>query len=228
MLSLWRSVNICFSCPVKQWAHTWVRPYGNGHHFLEPFFKQPNMSSYNWDHFSLKIAIDAPIKAIYDAWTVQFNLEKWLLRKAVFHKDDDSQRDYDAYIQEGDTYRWLWHGRPDDVVEKGKVLEANGVDRLAFSFTAGALVTVTIGEAMGHNIVLLKQENMPTDEASRARYHLGCLSGWTFYLTNLKSVLEGGLDLRNKSGRRGQRMSLNPAGSVQEQHMDNPPTRLFG
>lgn len=27
---------------------------------------------------------------------------------------------------------------------------------------------------------------------------LGCSNGWTFYLTNLKSVYEGGLDLRNK------------------------------
>ena len=28
---------------------------------------------------------------------------------------------------------------------------------------------------------------------------MGCLEGWTFYLTNLKSVIEGGLDLRNKN-----------------------------
>ena len=30
------------------------------------------------------------------------------------------------------------------------------------------------------------------DDASRANYHLGCLTGWTFYLANLKSILEGG------------------------------------
>jgi hypothetical protein len=27
---------------------------------------------------------------------------------------------------------------------------------------------------------------------------VGCGEGWTFYLTNLKSILEGGVDLRNK------------------------------
>jgi hypothetical protein len=27
------------------------------------------------------------------------------------------------------------------------------------------------------------------------------MTGWTFYLANLKSVLEGGLDLRNKNAR---------------------------
>jgi len=28
---------------------------------------------------------------------------------------------------------------------------------------------------------------------------LGCASGWAFYLVNLKSIYEGGLDLRNKT-----------------------------
>jgi hypothetical protein len=30
-------------------------------------------------------------------------------------------------------------------------------------------------------------------------YHLGCKTGWTFYLANLKSLMEGGIDLRNKN-----------------------------
>ena len=28
--------------------------------------------------------------------------------------------------------------------------------------------------------------------------NVGCKTGWTFYLANLKSLLEGGIDLRNK------------------------------
>jgi len=44
----------------------------------------------------------------------------------------------------------------------------------------------------------LWQENIPTDEKAKVSWHLGCATGWTFYLTNLKSILEGGLDLRNK------------------------------
>lgn len=30
-------------------------------------------------------------------------------------------------------------------------------------------------------------------------YHIGCTKGWNFYLTNLKSLLEGGIDLRNRN-----------------------------
>jgi hypothetical protein len=32
-------------------------------------------------------------------------------------------------------------------------------------------------------------------------YHVGCKAGWTFYLANLKSILEGGIDMRNKKTR---------------------------
>lgn len=28
---------------------------------------------------------------------------------------------------------------------------------------------------------------------------VGCGEGWVFYLANLKSILEGGIDLRNKN-----------------------------
>lgn len=45
----------------------------------------------------------------------------------------------------------------------------------------------------------LVQAKIPTDEISKVRLHLGCQNGWTFYLTNLKSIMEGGLDLRNKN-----------------------------
>jgi len=48
-------------------------------------------------------------------------------------------------------------------------------------------------------VVELWQENIPGDEDSKVNLHMGCTKGWTFYLTNLKSILEGGIDLRNKN-----------------------------
>ena len=33
----------------------------------------------------------------------------------------------------------------------------------------------------------------------KLRLYIGCGEGWTFYLANLKSMLEGGIDLRNKN-----------------------------
>lgn len=157
------------------------------------------MSDYDWSKFSKKININAPVSAIYDAWTIPELLERWFLREATFHRSNDTARERFLHVQKGDKYIWRWHGHADDVLEKGEVLAANEKDKLQFSFTAGGIVTVDIGEALGETVVMLTQENIPTDEKGRVSYHLGCQTGWTFFLTNLKSYLEGGIDLRNKN-----------------------------
>ncbi|MBK8700618.1 MAG: hypothetical protein IPN29_14245 [Saprospiraceae bacterium] len=36
--------------------------------------------------------------------------------------------------QEGDLYTFRWHGWPDDTMEKGTILQANGVDAFTFTF----------------------------------------------------------------------------------------------
>ncbi len=157
------------------------------------------MENYNWSEFTQKIHIDAPKQTIYHAWTIPAELEKWFLRSAVFTKQNGDNRYANEPINEGDTYEWMWHGHADTTLEKGTVKEANGLDKLQFSFVNdSALVTVHIGEVAGKTMVMLKQENIPTDEHGKVHYHMGCQTGWTFFLTNLKSVLEGGLDLRNK------------------------------
>jgi uncharacterized protein YndB with AHSA1/START domain len=157
------------------------------------------MSDYDWSKFTRKININASVAEIYDAWTIPEQLERWFLRDASFSRSNETSREKFLHIDKGDKYSWLWHGYGDDIVEKGEVLIANGVDKLQFSFTAGGIVTVDIGKAIDETIVMLTQEKIPIDEKGKVNYHIGCLTGWTFYLVNLKSVLEGGLDLRNKN-----------------------------
>jgi uncharacterized protein YndB with AHSA1/START domain len=157
------------------------------------------MQAKDWSRFTLRIPIKAGAKEIYNAWTSQEGLESWFLRQALFTKSDGSQRDAGENVQIADSYVWLWHGWPDDVVEKGVVLQENGSDLFKFSFGKAGNVTITIAEEEGKNILQLVQDEIPTDDESKATYHLGCTKGWTFYLTNLKSVLVGGLDLRNRN-----------------------------
>jgi hypothetical protein len=58
---------------------------------------------------------------------------------------------------------------------------------------------VFLKEEEGEKIVELLQENIPSDEAGRHMWHVGCKTGWTFYLANMKSLFEGGIDLRNRN-----------------------------
>jgi hypothetical protein len=87
------------------------------------------------------------------------------------------------------------------VGETTQILEADGSNRLIFTFHAPMIVSIAILLEQDTKIVELKQEHIPADENSRTSYFVGCGEGWTFYLANLKSVLEGGLDLRNRDPR---------------------------
>jgi uncharacterized protein YndB with AHSA1/START domain len=141
------------------------------------------MENYDWSKFTQRIPINAPIQEIYNCWTTQKGIEKWFLRLGEFSNSEQLLKDSNTAIQKNDTYRWMWHGHPDEVVESGKILEANDYDLLQFTFAEQCVVT----------------ENIPTDELSKTNFHLGCSCGWNFYLANLKSILEGGIDLRNKN-----------------------------
>lgn len=101
----------------------------------------------------------------------------------------------------------MWWGCGDDTDEKGTVLEQNGKDQFKFSFGKAGDVTVSIIKLEGETIVELTQENIPTDDKGFQYYHLGCKGGWTFYLANLKAVLEGGIDLRNRNEKIGEVIS---------------------
>jgi uncharacterized protein YndB with AHSA1/START domain len=136
---------------------------------------------------------------VYAAWSTQAGLETWFLRKASFTSSSGTPRGANDPVQSGDTYKLLWHGDDDNAEEYGEILEANGTDALTFIFGSAGTVTTTIKTEQGETIVELMQENIPTDEKNKVNYHIGCSTGWTFYLANLKSVLEGGLDLRNKN-----------------------------
>ena len=157
------------------------------------------MGDYDWSKFTRRINVKAPVNRIYFAWATQQGLESWFLRLAEFTDPAGNVRTRDALIQRDDKYKWLWHGWPDEVVEYGIILKATGKDIIQFSFAITCTVTVLIKEESGETIVELTQENIPLDEKSIVNYHLGCMEGWTFYLANLKSILEGGIDLRNKN-----------------------------
>lgn len=156
------------------------------------------MPNHDWSTFTQRVPVRATIQQLYDAWATQAGLERWFLRKAEFTQPDKAVRDRESHVQQGDAYEWLWHGWSDDVVERGTVLEANGKDFFKFPFGKAGIVSVTIKAEQGLSLVELAQMGIPTDEDSKAYFHVGCAKGWVFYLTNLKSIFEGGIDLRNR------------------------------
>jgi len=104
----------------------------------------------------------------------------------------------DELVQKGDLFSWKWYNR--DFTEKGEVLEANSRDTISFTFGAGGNVSVTLkpADADGLTEVILKQYDIPTDDKSKMDIYVGCSTGRTFWLTNLKAYLEHGITLHAK------------------------------
>jgi hypothetical protein len=155
------------------------------------------MAAHKWTEFKVTADINTEdIRSLYVAWTTPQGLESWFLRQANFYTVGKRLREADESIAKEDTYEWFWHGYDDS--QKGQVLEANGTDMLKFSFSGDSIVTVTIQAIKGISIIELTQENIPEESDPSKNLFVQCQIGWTFYLANLKSIIEGGLDLRNK------------------------------
>ena len=152
------------------------------------------MSRIDWTSFTVRIPVKASMKKLYNAWTRSAELEKWFLRKAVYTGGDKKPIRLAASVTKGCAFQWEWYGY--DGVEKGVVKEANGRDHVRFTF-ANSLVDVRLRQVGKEVVVELVQSGIPTDPASKKNIRMGCHVGWTFWMANLKSVYEGGVNLRN-------------------------------
>ncbi len=155
------------------------------------------MENFNWTSYTKRIAIKSTLSNIYDAWTKGSELERWFLKKVDFYKPDNSLYEQDKNVVENIQYTWYWYLYNEPM--KGKITNVNGKDYIQFTFEGDCLVDVNLEEVDGYVVVTLRHHNIPLDDNSKQYVRLGCSNGWTFYLTNLKSIFEGGIDLRNKN-----------------------------
>jgi hypothetical protein len=154
------------------------------------------MTNFDWTTFTRKIAIKANLIDIYNAWTKASEIERWFLSKAIFIDTNKTQISEDKPIEKGFAYKWNWFLY--DITEHGTITDTNGIDFIQFTFAGNCLVDIKLSRQDDYVIVELTQKNIPIDDNSKLGIRLGCDSGWSFFLVNLKSVYEGGIDLRNK------------------------------
>lgn len=154
------------------------------------------MKNFNWTQFTKRIAIKSDLTSIYNAWTQSEEIQKWFLSEARFYDSNQKLIEAKDNIHKGYTYEWRWYAQ--DFQETGNILGTNGKDHLAFTFAGNCTVKVTLIQKKDYVIIELIHKDIPQDDESKEGIRLGCAFGWSFYLVNLKSYLEGGIDLRNK------------------------------
>lgn len=149
----------------------------------------------NWNSFTKRILINKSLESVYRSWATKKQIESWFLEKAEF-SSENNQRQPDELVQKGDNFIWKWNNW--DFAEEGQILEANGKDEISFTFGKGGIVTIKLKEINDATEVILTQDDIPTDEKSKMDIFVGCNTGWTFWLTNLKAYLEYNITLHAK------------------------------
>lgn len=150
----------------------------------------------DWTRFTKRILIEKPIVSVYECWATKRKMEEWFLERADYKYAHSQDRKPDEAVQPGDEFVWKWHNW--DFSEEGEILEANGKDKISFTFGAGGKVHVNLKERGNATEIILTQDDIPTDEKSKKEIFAGCSTGWTFWLTNLKAYLEHGITLHAK------------------------------
>jgi uncharacterized protein YndB with AHSA1/START domain len=168
---------------------------------------------FDWSQFQLGIYINAQPEALYNLWTTPVGLTRWFLRSAAFAPtdgppprntrrkivippfDDLAPRPDDQRCEVNDRYLWEWHYNGGIAGEEW-VLAMRPPTKLTFGFGSRMEVEVLLRKQGRTCEVGLRQYNIPTNGRAKQNLHMGCRTAWTFFLTNLKSVAEGGADLR--------------------------------
>jgi uncharacterized protein YndB with AHSA1/START domain len=152
------------------------------------------MDPEQWRRLVQRIDVNAPREAVFAAWATAEGLRGWMVHESALLDPEGEEREPGAVARAGDRFRNGWHT---GLSGEGEVLEVRPGEMVRFTMEEGVEVEATMEPLeVGSVMVSLVQTHDLSDEENLARM-LGFKEGWAFYLANLKSVLEGGRDLRN-------------------------------
>jgi uncharacterized protein YndB with AHSA1/START domain len=151
------------------------------------------MDGYDWTQFHVHMYYRAPLEEVFRRFSTADGLASFYIGDAVHTTPDGRRRAGDEPFEAGDSYHWRYlhdyaHGGTIEAMDAGR--------RVRFSFGE---TTVEIGfrEIEGATEVDVHQTGCPTQDPARAWMHLNCRSCWVYFMTNLRSVLGSGVDLRD-------------------------------
>ena len=151
-------------------------------------------SSYDWTRFVLRIEISATPDEVFRAWTEGDQLRRWFPTGA----ETEPKKGGRIYLQ------FL------DPKDRGEFsfTEFRRPNLVSFTFgNRGEKVRVRIRKSGAGAVCELEQFDMKTTPKEKVQMHMGCKTGWVFFLTNLKAWLEHGIDLRSHDPKKSYRQS---------------------
>ncbi len=80
----------------------------------------------------------------------------------------------------------------------GKYQKPEADNEVRFTF-GESKICISVKPYRGGSLLRLKQYDIPETEEARMHIHANCRGGWVYFLTVLKTLLEKGVDGRDKT-----------------------------
>jgi uncharacterized protein YndB with AHSA1/START domain len=164
----------------------------------------------DWTTFDLYVAIDAEPSVILSAWSTINGMESFFVQMMRITGPDGAELGPDARAQPGDKYVWRWHNGRRIV---GEYLQAETRNEVRFTFGDSRVSVMALPYKTG-SLLRLRQYDIPDTEEARMHIYGNCRAAWVYFLTVLKTLLEHGIDGRDKTRETGASFStyFNPTG----------------
>ena len=150
-------------------------------------------AAYDWSRFHVGMYYRASVARVFEAWSTARGLESFFLGGARHTDGDGHERGPDECVAADDRYEWdFLH----DYRLVGRFTAVEPGRRVAFTF--GSMhVDVSFARVEDATRVVLRQTGCALVDPARAWQHVNCRSCWIYFMTNLRSVLGQGVDLRD-------------------------------
>jgi uncharacterized protein YndB with AHSA1/START domain len=156
--------------------------------------RQPPMPI-DWTQFDLHVAIAAEPERILESWSTVDGMESFFVEMMRITGPDDLERAPSKTAQPGDKYIWRWHnGRS----VSGTYQKPQADNEVRFTFGESNICISVIPYRDG-SLLRLRQFDIAETEEAKMHIHANCRGGWVYFLTILKTLLEKGVDGRDKT-----------------------------
>ena len=149
----------------------------------------------DWTQFDLHVAIDAEPDRILEAWSTIDGMESFFVEMMRITRPDGVERTSQERAEPGDKFVWRWqNGR----CVLGEYRQSQADDEVRFTF-GESKICITVKPYRSGSLLRLKQYEIPENEDARMHIHANCRGGWVYFMTVLKTLLENGVDGRDKT-----------------------------
>ena len=158
------------------------------------------LDDYSWKEFTVREYVPTDVETAFNYWAKANKIIQWFIRKAEYTSNEGKEREGDEIIQTGDSYKWVFGS---ELTMNGTILEIDKNRLIRFTFGKKepesdeyVQVKVTFKEKNGQTRITVFQNNIADSPFGQVTYNLSCVLGWSYYMTNLRSIIESGYDLR--------------------------------